>query len=160
MCLSITSYKTCSVNSKYYRKFSYTHIMYYLVVSSLKKCRIYCYYRFHSHCCQTCCKCNRMFFCYTYIKKSVGVFSCHCTESCSRRHCSRNSCYIFISVCKFNNFFAENRSICQLFFLIFKRTVTWLKRCNSVKCRWVIFCRQISFSFFCAYMDYNCFLQL
>ena len=113
MSCTIFANQTSSVNTENNRQFLQCNIMYYLIVSTLQKCRINCAKRFKPFGRQSSCKCNRMLFCNANIKNSFRKFSHHISKCRTGWH-SRSYCDdFFISSGKFKKCSAKNLLVCS-----------------------------------------------
>ncbi|MPM92138.1 hypothetical protein SDC9_139273 [bioreactor metagenome] len=74
MSLTVLSHYTRSINGKYDGKILQAYIVKHLIVSSLKKSRIYGKDRLEAAFCQTCGKSYSMLFRNSYIKKPILKF--------------------------------------------------------------------------------------
>ena len=73
---AILASDACSIHTENDRQMLNSYIMDNVIVRTLKKTRVYCYYWSNILCCNTCCKRNTMTFSNPDIKIPFGKFFC------------------------------------------------------------------------------------
>ena len=152
--VAVSAHNSASIHRENNRQIVQADIMNDLVVSTLQKGRINRYDRAQSASHKSGCKRHCMFFGNSHIKKSFWKFFGKSLHSGSIRHRRTNRYQFFMGSPFFHH--PISKYIRIGFFLRFRHFSTFrIKWSDAMKDRWIFFCRAVSFSFFCHYMNQN-----